>query len=152
MFVTMAAVGLPVAVITTRQWGDWFQAYASAPTLGFLGILVFFCTCAGYLLMNRWQRRVTATEAGLIYCLEPVFASAFALFLPAWFSTWAAIPYANETLSSSLLVGGGLITAANVLIQLPSSAPGQAAANIAMPAVDQLNGQIQHRLDDTTST
>ena len=152
MFVAMAAVGLPVAVATTRQWGDWFQAYGSAPTLGFLGILVFFCTCGGYLVMNRWQRRVTATEAGLIYCLEPVFASAFALFLPAWFSTWAAIPYANETLSSSLLVGGGLITAANVLIQLPSSAPRQAAANITTPATDQRNGQIPGRLDDTASS
>src|SRR6266542_2304936 len=136
MFVTMAAVGLPVAIVTTRQWADWFRAYDSAPALGFLGILVFFCTCAGYLLMNRWQRRVTATEAGLLYCLEPVFASAFALFLPAWFSTWAAVPYANEQLSGSLLLGGGLITAANVLIQLPSPAPGPPAANSAIPATD----------------
>ncbi len=152
MFVAMAAVGLPVAVATTPQWGDWFQAYRSAPTLGFLAILVFFCTCGGYLLMNHWQRRVTATQAGLIYCLEPVFASAFALFLPAWFSTWAAMPYANERLSASLLVGGGLITAANVLIQLPSSAPRQAAANIATLSTDQRNGQIPGRLDDTASS
>ena len=152
MFVVMAAVALPVALVTTRQWGDWFQAYRSGPALGFLGILVFFCTCGGYLLMNHWQRRVTATEAGLMYCLEPVFASGFALFLPGWFSNWAAVSYANEELTASQLVGGGLITAANVLIQRPSSAPGQAAANIAMPAVDQRNGQIQHRLDDTTST
>ena len=152
MFVAMAAVGLPVAVATTPQWGDWFQAYRSAPTLGFLAILVFFCTCGGYLLMNHWQRRVTATQAGLIYCLEPVFASAFALFLPAWFSTWAAMPYANERLSASLLVGGGLITAANVLIQLPSSAPRQDAANIATLSTDQRNGQIPGRLDDTASS
>ncbi len=26
MFVVMAAVALPVALVTTRQWGDWFQA------------------------------------------------------------------------------------------------------------------------------
>ena len=151
MFVVMAAVGLPVALVTTRQWGDWFQAYRSGPALGFLGILVFFCTCGGYLLMNHWQRRVTATEAGLMYCLEPVFASGFALFLPGWFSNWAAVPYANEELSASLLVGGGLITAANVLIQLPSSTPGQAAANISKPATEQRNGQIPGRPDDTAS-
>ena len=137
MFVVMAVVALPVALVTTRQWGDWFQAYRSAPTLGFLGILVFFCTCGGYLLMNHWQRRVTATEAGLMYCLEPVFASAFALFLPGWFSTWAAVPYANEKLTASLLVGGGLITAANVLIQFPSSQPRPPAANVAMPKAGQ---------------
>src|SRR6266481_9621493 len=145
MFVTMAAVALPVAVVTTRPWVDWFRAYSSAPTLGFLGILVFFCTCAGYLLMNRWQRRVTATEAGLLYCLEPVFASAFALFLPAWFSAWAAVPYANEKLSGSLLLGGGLITAANMLIQLPSPAPESLAANSAIPAADRPKSQIPGR-------
>src|SRR5881396_2609560 len=39
MFVVMAAVALPVALATTGQWGDWLQAYRSAPTLGFLGIL-----------------------------------------------------------------------------------------------------------------
>jgi len=150
MFVVMAATALPVAIATTRRWGDWFQAYSSAPTLGLLGILVLLCTCGGYLLVNHWQQRVTATEAGLMYCLEPVFASAFALFLPAWFSTWAALPYANEKLSASLLVGGGLITAANVLIQLPSPPRRQAAANSATPTTDQRN-RMPGRLDDTAS-
>ena len=152
MFLTTAAVALPVALVTTRQWGDWVQAYRTAPTLGFLGILIFFCTCGGYMLMNRWQRRVTSTEAGLMYCLEPVFASAFALFLPAWFAHWAAVPYANEKLTSSLLVGGGLITAANVLIQLPSSTPKPTAAKNAMPTEVQGKSQIPGRLDDTAST
>jgi drug/metabolite transporter (DMT)-like permease len=151
MFVVMAGVAVPVAVATTRRWGDWLQAYRSAPTLGFLGILVFFCTCGAYMLMNRWQRRVTATEAGLVYCLEPVFATAFALFLPAWFSNWAAVRYPNEKLSASLLVGGGLITAANVLLQIPTSATGPAAANIAIPATDRRDGQFPGRFDDTAS-
>jgi len=151
MFLVIAAVALPVALATTRQWGDWFQAYRSAPTLGFLGILVFFCTCGAYLLMNRWQRRVTAIEAGLIYCLEPVFATAFALFLPAWFSNWAAVPYANEKLSASLLIGGGLITAANVLVQLHSPATGSVAANIAMPVADRRDGRLPGPFDDTAS-
>jgi drug/metabolite transporter (DMT)-like permease len=152
MFLIMAGVALPVALLTTQRWGDWFQAYRSAPMLGFLGILVFFCTCGGYLLMNRWQRHVSAIEAGLMYCLEPVFASAFALFLPAWFSNWAAIAYANEKLTASLLVGGGLITAANVLLQLPAFQPEPPAANRAMPATIRRNRRIVDRLDDTTST
>jgi hypothetical protein len=67
--------------------------------------------------MNYWQRRVTATEAGLIYCAEPVIASALALFLPALFSVWTNISYANETLTARLLIGGGLITVANILLQ-----------------------------------
>jgi hypothetical protein len=40
------------------------------------------------------------------------------VFLPAIFSVWAGIAYANEAATWTLLVGGGLITAANVLIQL----------------------------------
>jgi drug/metabolite transporter (DMT)-like permease len=119
MFLVMSLVCLPVALLTTQQPVDWLRAYESPATLGFLGILVLFCTCGGYLMMNHWQRRITATEAGLIYCIEPVFASLFAWFMPAWFSTWAVIDYPNETLTLSLLIGGGLITAANIIIQMP---------------------------------
>jgi len=110
---------LPVAVLTTPQPSDWLRTYSAGPALVCLGILIVFCTFGGYLLMNYWQRHVTATEAGLIYCIEPVFASASALFLPGWFSSLAGINYPDERITSSLLIGGGLITAANVLIQLP---------------------------------
>ena len=41
-----------------------------------------------------------------------------ALCLPALFSRWAGIDYANETATWHLLAGGGLITLANVLLQL----------------------------------
>ena len=83
-----------------------------------VGLLTLFCTLGSFTLMVRWQPHITATEAGLIYCIEPVFASVMALFLPALFSRWAGFDYANETLTWQLLVGGGLITLANVLLQL----------------------------------
>jgi hypothetical protein len=67
--------------------------------------------------MNYWQKYVTATEAGLIYCTEPLCASFVSLFLPAIFSAWASIHYENEQLTSRLFLGGSLITAANILIQ-----------------------------------
>jgi hypothetical protein len=38
--------------------------------------------------------------------------------LPAIFSAWAGINYGNEAATWTLFVGGGLITLANVLIQL----------------------------------
>ena len=41
-----------------------------------------------------------------------------ALFLPALFSAWAGFDYANERLTWHLLLGGGLVTLANILIQL----------------------------------
>ena len=90
--------------------------------------LTVACTVFCFVVMNACQPRITATEAGLIYTLEPVSASALALFLPALLSGWAGIAYANEVLTWHLVVGGVLLTAANVLVQLPAgrSAPGAA--------------------------
>jgi len=83
--------------------------------------------------MNAWQPKITATEAGLIYSVEPIFGSLMALYLPAVFSVWAAINYANESATWNLLVGGGFITFANVLIQLrpsPQLEQAEARANL----------------------
>lgn len=101
-----------LAVVTAS--GDW---------LAYTAVLTLVCTIGAYLLMNTWQPRITATEAGLIYCVEPIFGSLMALFLPAWFSLWSAIAYANETATWTLLIGGGLITAANVVVQLQPPLP-----------------------------
>jgi drug/metabolite transporter (DMT)-like permease len=120
MFLAMAAMAAPLAAMKAPQAGDLLRAWESGPALGFLGILVFFSTLGGYMLMNYWQPKVTATEAGLIYCTEPILTSLVAFFLPAWFSQWAAIDYPNEPLTRNLLLGGGLITLANVLIQWPT--------------------------------
>lgn len=117
MFAGMALVSLPPALATAPHAGAFLAAYASPATLGFLAILVLFCTLIAYVLMNYWQKYVTATEAGLIYCTEPLCASFVSLFLPAIFSAWASIHYENEQLTSRLFLGGSLITAANILIQ-----------------------------------
>ncbi len=127
MFAMIAVFCLPLAVSTARTPIDLTRAYGTVPSMVSLGVLVIFSTLGGYLLMNRWQPLVTATEAGLIYCVEPVFASGAALFMPAWYSRLACIDYANERIGASLLIGGGLITAANALIQL------KAAGNTAAP-------------------
>ena len=84
----------------------------------FTGGLTVICTIGAYVLMNTWQPKITSTEAGLLYCVEPIFGAILALFLPALFSVWAGISYLNETATWTLLVGGGLITAANVWVQL----------------------------------
>jgi len=117
MFVGMAVLCVPVVWLTAPNAAACVQAYASPAACSFLATLVVVCTLGAYLLMNYWQPRVSATEAGLIYCVEPVIASALALFLPAWISVLANISYANETLTARLLIGGGLITVANILLQ-----------------------------------
>lgn len=117
MFAVMALLCLPGVWLTAPSGAACVRAFASPAALGFLAVLVVVCTLGGYLVMNRWQRDVTATEAGLIYSVEPVLTSVLALFLPAWISIWANVNYPNETLTPRLLIGGGLITVANVLLQ-----------------------------------
>ena len=90
--------------------------YTSPAVLVLTAILAVVCTVYSYYTMTHWQPRVTSTQAGLIYATEPVFASAWALFLPGWFSGFAGISYANEHLSWQLFAGGGLILAANLLL------------------------------------
>jgi drug/metabolite transporter (DMT)-like permease len=120
--VMLLATGLFAATIvaaTAPGIAGCVRVYNSAPACGLMAVLVFFCTIAAFLLMNRWQREVTATEAGLVYCVEPVLVSVLALFLPGWLSQWAGVNYANEQATLRLVVGGGLITVANVLLQSP---------------------------------
>ena len=117
MFLVMALLCLPLVWLTAPGASACLRAYASPAACGLLAVLVVFCTVFAYTLMNRWQRQVTATEAGLIYSIEPVIASGLTLFVPAWLSHWTDIIYANEQLTARLLIGGGLITVANVLLQ-----------------------------------
>ncbi len=92
------------------------QIYASPAVLALTSLLAVVCTVYAYFTMTHWQPRVTATQAGLIYATEPVFASAWALFLPGWFSRFGGFSYANEHLTWQLFAGGGLILVANLLL------------------------------------
>ena len=114
MFAVKGAVLLPL-VFAGGGLG-WVRAYTSPPVLVFTLILAVFCTAYAYGTMVRWQPHVTSTQAGIIYATEPVFASSWALFLPALFSKFAGISYANEILSWQLFAGGGLMLAANLLL------------------------------------
>ncbi|MBI4626661.1 MAG: DMT family transporter [Verrucomicrobia bacterium] len=118
MFATLALAFWPLAAITAPDAAALIVPWTSPVWLGFTAGLTVFCTVGAFSLMNAWQPKITATEAGLIYCIEPIFGSAMALILPAWFSMWAGIDYANERATWTLLVGGSLITLANVLLQL----------------------------------
>jgi drug/metabolite transporter (DMT)-like permease len=118
MFATITVASLPAAVLTAGPAQDWLAAYRLGSVWVFTAVLTGFCTLGAYVLMNRWQPLLSATQAGLLYCLEPVFASVFALFLPAWLSALAGIQYPNEQLGFGLIAGGSLITIANALMSL----------------------------------
>lgn len=118
MFAFEAVAFWLLAFVTAPHAGALLAPWKFAPWLGLTALLTVFCTIGSFSLMNRWQPKISATEAGLIYCIEPIFGSLMALFLPAWFSRWAQIDYPNEAATWTLLLGGGLITIANVLLQL----------------------------------
>ena len=118
MFAAQAAIYVVMALLTAPAPGALLAPWASGGFIALTLVLTVFCTLGSYLLMNAWQPKITATEAGLVYCVEPIFGSLFALALPGIFSAAFGIAYANETVTWTLLIGGALITGANVLLQL----------------------------------
>jgi drug/metabolite transporter (DMT)-like permease len=119
MFFGFALCSLPVVLITKPSWSAITGVYQNHQDFLIMGAIILFCTVYAYTAMNRWQPHVTATEGGLIYCLEPVFTALYALFLPGLLAVWTGVPYANEVMTATTLAGGGLITAANIVLQLP---------------------------------
>ncbi len=92
------------------------RLFATPGLIVLMAATVLFCTAINFFIMNKWQRWVSATEAGLIYCLEPVIATALAAFLPAFISVVARVTYPNEALSWNLALGGSLILGATILV------------------------------------
>lgn len=120
MFTLQAAAFMALAAATAPRAGALVEPWGSPAWLGLTLTLAVVCTIGAFSIMNAWQPKITSTEAGLIYCIEPLFASIFSLFLPGIISAWAAIAYPNEHATWSLLVGGSLVTVANILVQTRS--------------------------------
>ncbi len=113
MFLVMAATAWPFALMLAPGPGGLMTPYASPQAVGLLAVLVGLCTLVTFPLAVHWQPKVSATQAGLLYCTEPIFTSVVALFVPGWISAAAGLGYPNETLSINLVAGGLLILVAN---------------------------------------
>jgi drug/metabolite transporter (DMT)-like permease len=83
--------------------------------------LSFLSSVVAFNLMNSYQHYVSASQAGIIYTLEPVCASAAAMVLPGMLSSAFGVPYANERMVMPMVVGGGLIVVANLVSLWPTS-------------------------------
>jgi drug/metabolite transporter (DMT)-like permease len=114
MYSVKAAVLVPF--VLAGGGVGWGPSLAHPPLIGLTLILALACTVFSYGIMTRWQPEVSATQAGIIYATEPVFASLWAVFLPGWYSVWAGIQYENEHVTWQLFAGGGLMLLANVLL------------------------------------
>ncbi len=118
MFATVGLVLAPVWIAHSQSLSDATVIFTTPAISALFFSLVLVCSLTAFLLMNHWQPHVDATTAGIVYCAEPLFATAMALVLPIPLGHWLGVAYANETFTSHLLLGGGLITAANILISL----------------------------------
>lgn len=123
MFLTIAAILAPVTIAHTHHASDVLVLFRTVPMAVVFAVLTLVCSLFAFLLMNRWQPQVDATTAGIVYCTEPIFATLFALFLPALLARFHGIEYLNETATTQLLIGGSLITVANLLSALQPHAP-----------------------------
>ena len=121
MFAVKGAVLVPLVIAGGGMRS--LAIYRSGPIMTLTLVLALACTVYGYLMMTRWQPSVTATQAGIIYATEPVFASSWALFLPEIYSRMTGIAYPNETIHWQLLAGGALILVANALLILRPDKP-----------------------------
>jgi drug/metabolite transporter (DMT)-like permease len=101
----LLALGLGAVVAV---WLAWVGDMLSRPdVLRDLAVLILLPTVLAFHWMNRYQPHVSAGRAALIYLLEPVFATAFSV---AW---------GHDPLTARLFLGGGLILAGNLLIEVP---------------------------------
>jgi drug/metabolite transporter (DMT)-like permease len=117
MFSGIAVLFVPITAIVAPDIESCITAGASFQSFVLIACLALFCSVGAYLLMNIWQPRVSATEAGLIYTTEPVFTAVYVLFLPAMLAAFIGGTYPNESISASMLIGGSLVVAANALMQ-----------------------------------
>jgi drug/metabolite transporter (DMT)-like permease len=125
MFATCAVVTAPVWIMHTSSPSDLVVILLPKPAIAIVFVsLMVICSLVAFLLMNHWQPRVDATTAGIVYCAEPVFATVMALFMPQMLGRFLGVNYPNEVFTGHLVIGGGLITLANILVALaPPSAP-----------------------------
>lgn len=84
MFVTTATVATAVSLVTPGGASFWGSAGLDALTQDrelqvALITMVVFSSAVAFHLMNHFQPRVTPTMAGVVYCLEPVFATLWSL-------------------------------------------------------------------------
>jgi drug/metabolite transporter (DMT)-like permease len=112
-------------IIRGDLWTPWLKLFLNPPFWILLVPLVVFCSVLAFVGMNRYQPHIAAEQAAVVYTLEPIFTTLWAMFLPAWMSTATGLEYANEKPGWSLVVGGLLIALANVIGLWPTKSQNQ---------------------------
>lgn len=109
MFWPALFTGLINFLLLPIQWERLQATQFIAPFWWGLAYSVLGGSIVAIYIMNRFQPKTDAVTASVIYTIEPVFAAIFAVI---WF---------GETLTTTELIGGGIILFANLLAQVPWS-------------------------------
>lgn len=132
MFITIALLQIIPLAMFSNDIRSVIATHRSTRALFLQFILALVPTLGAFLIMNRFQPRVSASVAGVIYCFEPVFAVIFATFLPLMLLGNPQL-YSNESITISVFIGGILITAANLLIQENNTKSAQTTVKTSTP-------------------
>ncbi len=97
-----------------------FSLLQNIPFMTLTIVTSLLCTVAAFYLMNKYQPFVTPADAALIYTLEPVFATFWAMWLPGLVSPLVGLDYPSEQPGWQLTAGGLLVVAGNVLALWPT--------------------------------
>ena len=125
MFVATLAVGLVLFgaghVLQPPVGGLalWSGLLVDVPFLALVLVMSVFCTVLAFYWMNKYQARVAPAQAALIYTLEPIFATVWAMFLPGLISPLIRLDYPSERPGWGLVIGGALVVAGNALALWP---------------------------------
>lgn len=126
MFATTAILGLIVFAVVqpsvpeTAASAGWLALLIQPRFIGLIVFLSVFASLIAFAWMNKYQPYVTASQAAVIYTLEPLFASTWAMVLPGILSVYCLVAYTNESLNMPLVIGGCLVMLANIVALWPA--------------------------------
>jgi len=108
LLATALTLALAAAGPGLGSWFAWLTDLLGQPAVARdLALLVLLPTALAFHWMNTYQPGVSAGRAALIYLLEPVFAAVFSVL------------WGHDAPTARLFLGGGLILAGNLLIEVP---------------------------------
>ncbi len=111
LFASLPLMGIPLSAISLL----WHSTFSTACWI----IPAFLSFGLAQWIVIHYQRHLPPSEVGIIYAIEGVFTALACLFIPGLLSAWGGFHYPNEHLTWHLVIGGLLITAANVWLQWP---------------------------------
>lgn len=120
----LAASVLAAACFAVSFWkqpsSSWWSLLADPPFLIVIAALVVFCSILAFLGMNRFQPWISAEQAAVVYTLEPICATLWAIVIPSMIAPGLGVEYPAEALNIDFWIGGGLILVATVFCLAPS--------------------------------